>query len=453
MKRTQDVITATKRRKSCLFGFLCGCIFVLVFTQQQQHVQLISFLSAKAQVEAISPHSKSRQWNHSVVREHPHAGARDENGAWHYVPDVGAIRRMVLERIQNDPDSSDRNHYLPLESNSNVCQETPGEGFEQPDGYKVLREYVELDGPDPLPEEKAPVPEADSDTREGSLLRHRTAPASTGSRSDVPPPRILCGVYSHKGSHERIAGIADTWGWRCDGFFAASTETDRSIGAIDLPHQGPESYDNMWQKTRSMVAFMYDYYLEDYDYFLLSGDDTFIILENLRNYLLSLESETGGRDAQPLSIGMPISNWKVNYNTGGPSYILNRSALRRLVEQGLPYYFTDTERPCEDILMGAMMAAIHVHLVDTSDAANRQRFFHDGLHLIGSDTHLWMYDALVYDHGSRRGRNLVSTQSIGFHKITSMQRFSAILYNACPMGTVLGDAQKSTLQRSGQTIV
>jgi hypothetical protein len=446
----QDVTAAIKPRKIPFRGLLYGFAFFAVFTQQN-HVPLDGLLAANAQPKANTAHSKStRQWNHSVVRDHPHAGARDENGTWHYVPDVEAIRRIVLERIQNDPDSTDPNHYLPLEPHSTVCQVAPGEGFEQPDGYKVLREYVEVDGPDPLPEEQAPVPEAYVDTREGNLLRHRAAPATTGSRNDVPlPPRILCSVYTHKGSHARIAGIAETWGWRCDGFFAASTETDRSIGAVDLPHQGPEAYDNMWQKTRSMVAFMYDYYLEDYDYFLLAGDDTFIILENLRNYLLLLESETGGRDAQPLSIGMPISLWNVHYNTGGPSYILTRSALRRLVEQGLPYYFTDIVSSCEDVLMGAMMAAIHVHLVDTSDAANRQRFFHDDLNSVGADTPPWMYDVLMYNHGSRGGRSLVSTQSIGFHRINSMQRFSAILYNACPIGTVLGDAQNSTLQRSG----
>jgi hypothetical protein len=96
---------------------------------------------------------------------------------------------------------------------------------------------------------------------------------------------------------------------------AASTKTDLVIGAVDLPHQGPEKYGNMWQKTRSMLSFMYNYYLEDYDYFLPCGDDTFIILENLSNYLLLLESQTGGRDAQPLSIGSSVSLSRVFITT------------------------------------------------------------------------------------------------------------------------------------------
>jgi hypothetical protein len=437
-----------KLRKSYLLGFLYGCAFVLVLTQHGS-VPHDVLLAANAPIKANATHPKSmRQWNRSVVRDHPHAGARDENGTWHYIPDVQAIRRAVLQRIQNDPDSIDPRHYLPLEPNSTVCHDAPGKGFEQPDGYKVLREYVELDGLDPLPEEQAPVPEEWYATRKGNLLRYQAASRTNRRANKVPPPpppRILCGVYTHETSHDNIRDIADTWGWRCDGFYAASTKTDRSIGAVDLPHEGPEEYGNMWQKTRSMVAFMYDYYLQDYDYFLLCGDDTFVILENLRNYLLLLESQTGGRDAQPLSIGSSFSLWGVHYNTGGPSYILNRSALRRVVEVGLPYYFADAVLSGEDMVMGAILTVLHIHLVDTSDAANRQKFFHDDLHLIGSDTHLWLYDALKYNRGRRTGRNIVSTQSVGFHKIKSMQRFSAILYNACPMGTVLGDAQQSTL--------
>jgi hypothetical protein len=445
------MVVSTKPRKSFLLGFLCGCLFILVFVQLfvspvPRDVSLAADVSTP--IEANDhPRLKRRQWNRTALRDHPHAGARDENGAWNYVPDVEAIRRIVLERIRNDPDSTNQHHYLPLERNSTVCREAPGEGFESPDGYKVLREFVELDGPDPLPEEQAPIKEPWHATREGNLLRHRTAPM-TNHRTKNTPPRILCGIYTHEASHGAIRDIAETWGWRCDGFFAASNKTDRSIGAVDLPHRGPEEYSNMWQKTRSMVAFMYDYFLEDYDYFLLAGDDTYIILENLRNYLLLLESQTDGRDAQPLCIGSALSRMDVHYNTGGPSYLLNRSALRRLVEQGLPYYYADAVMPGEDVVMGAIMAVLHIHLPDTSDAANRQRFFHDELHLIGSDTYLWLYDSLMYNRGNRTGRNIVSTQSVGFHRIKSMKRFSAILYNACPKGTVLGKAQNSTLRRS-----
>lgn len=45
----------------------------------------------------------------------------------------------------------------------------------------------------------------------------------------------------------------------------------------------------MWQKTRSIWKYIHHYYLEDYDWFLLGGDDMYYIMENLWYYLLSDE--------------------------------------------------------------------------------------------------------------------------------------------------------------------
>jgi hypothetical protein len=459
-------------RKSLVMGFLYGGIVVWIITRQQKSLTLPCYkylIQAPIMGHTNSnadnyPHNANgtrsnikRTWNSKTElllsnvsprdRNHPHMGARDETGAFNYVPDVQAIRRLALQRIQTDVDSKDPNHYLPVEDNSTVCQEAPGEGFEQADGYKALREYIELNGPDPLPEKDAPVPEHTYSTRAGHLARHQADIYQRNTTTETPP-RILCGIYTHAASHDKVADIRDTWGWRCDGFFAASTQTDRSISAVDLPHAGDEKYGNMWQKTRSMVAFMYDYYLSDYDYFLLCGDDTYVILENLRNYLLLLESQTDGRHGQPLYIGMSFDIWERRFQLGGPGYLLNRSALRRLVEQGLPFFFADLTVSEEDTSIGAIMTVLHIPFVDTSDAANRQRFFNDPPHVIGSETHPWMYDSLMYKRGNRKGRNVISTQTISFHRVASMKRFTAILYNACPIGTVLGDAQKSTLQRS-----
>jgi hypothetical protein len=465
-----------RQRKSFFLGFVLGCTIVLVFVQYRgisiNELSVAHTIYEQGRLPIVAPTSPTRAAAANVYRytlpngnssktfrnhtygpdDHPHAGARDENGTWPYIPDVEEVRRTVLQRIQNDPDySTNPHHYLPLDPDSTVCQEAPGKGFEGPFGYKALREYVQVDGPDPATEESGPIEETDLATRESHHIRWRDGPPRSSSHHNVSVvglPRVLCSVYTSENSHGNIRDIAETWGWRCDGFLAASTKTNRSIGAVDLPHEGPEEYGNMWQKTRSMVAFMYDYYLEDYDYFLLCGDDTYVIVENLRNYLLLLESETGGRNARPLYIGNSIALFDVYYNTGGPGYLLNRAALRLLVEDGLPYYFAHHRSPGEDVIMGDMMTVLHIHSVDTSDVANRQRFFHDDLNAAGSpDSPPSMFNYLTYKHGVRSGRNAVSTQAVGFHMITSMKRFSAILYNACPEGTVLGDAQQSGIKR------
>ena len=53
--------------------------------------------------------------------------------------------------------------------------------------------------------------------------------------------RLLCMVYTHSNRHDVVRSIAETYGQDCDGFLAASNVTDISIGAFNLPHDGPEA--------------------------------------------------------------------------------------------------------------------------------------------------------------------------------------------------------------------
>ena len=67
-------------------------------------------------------------------------------------------------------------------------------------------------------------------------------------------PKIFCAVYTHEGNHDKLEGIRQTWGPKCDGIMFASNRTDRMLGTVNIPHRGEETHDNMWQKVRSMVG-------------------------------------------------------------------------------------------------------------------------------------------------------------------------------------------------------
>jgi len=58
---------------------------------------------------------------------------------------------------------------------------------------------------------------------------------------------------------------------------------------MNIEHEGEESYDNMWQKSRFIWKFIYSKLASKYDFFLLGGDDMFYIIENLRDFLNSNE--------------------------------------------------------------------------------------------------------------------------------------------------------------------
>lgn len=154
-------------------------------------------------------------------------------------------------------------------------------------------------------------------------------------------PKVLYAIYTYGKRHETLVqAVVDTWAWKCDGFLAASTITDETLGAIDLPHQGPEEYKNMWQKTRSIWAYIHDNYLDDFDYFWLGGDDVLLIVENLRNFLVEdSESNLTGAGANNTAafLGSQVRHsWGDYFCHGGPGYILNKAAVRRLISEVLP---------------------------------------------------------------------------------------------------------------------
>lgn len=54
------------------------------------------------------------------------------------------------------------------------------------------------------------------------------------------------------------------------------------IFSFKIKHEGPEEWDNMWQKSRAIWKYIDRHYKDEFDWFVLGGDDIFLIVENLR---------------------------------------------------------------------------------------------------------------------------------------------------------------------------
>ena len=218
--------------------------------------------------------------------------------------------------------------------------------------------------------------------------------------------KILCMVYTVDLPELRanLRAEAETWGQKCDGFFAASNITDHSLGAIDLLHQGEEGYENMWQKIRSMWAYAYDHYLEEYDFFHICGDDVYIAVENLRSFfdgpdVLRLENgyldeisrhpdfidkaskwtsseyykDVHGLSARPLLFGSPGRHRNI-FPCGGPGYTMNRAALEFFGKVGLPSHLASYKDSREDIFMGDFFTQHGIIVSHVTDRFNGTRY-------------------------------------------------------------------------------
>jgi len=303
------------------------------------------------------------------------------------------------------------------------CQQPLGEGIEGYDGLAVI-EKVQKGIIESVAEHKAL-----NDTENKSM-------------------KILCMVYTYEQRHFALKAIHNTWAPKCDGFFGASNLTDTIIGAIDLPHKGPEEYGNLWQKVRSMWKYAYDNYLDDYDYFHICGDDTYLIVDNLRAYLRSSQVQSlldGYHDAitrrqrhkwdadaqqqqqqRPLLLGMPFD--RINepgrsfevYPGGGSGYTLNKAALQIFGEKGYHAFHTDAQDSREDVFIGGLFYDYAVHTSDTRDDYGAQRYHSTDAPWIAQfdgTSAPWSAAGLRQKFliESLPGLDGVSTQSVSFH--------------------------------------
>jgi hypothetical protein len=203
---------------------------------------------------------------------------------------------------------------------------------------------------------------------------HEKQPSSTDSK-------LLCAIYTYDKKHDAVTAIGESWGWRCDGFFAASTKTvldpaSPGLGAIDLPHSGPEDYKNIWMKVRSIWAYTHDHYINDYDLFYLAGDDSHLIVENLR---MMLDSMGPAAKSEPLYLGQWIPDFDTRsgdyFCGGGPGYILNRTSLQILVQDILPKCKPTAQTHAKDRTIGHCFRTFaNVRGNHSIDAAGSQMF-------------------------------------------------------------------------------
>ncbi|CAB9503633.1 acetylgalactosamine 3-beta-galactosyltransferase 1 [Seminavis robusta] len=256
-------------------------------------------------------------------------------------------------------------------------------------------------------------------------------------------PKIFCGIYTMAKAHSlTIRAMRETWAPRCDGFLAFSTQSDPRIPAISITHEGPEEYNNMWQKSRAIWKFIGDHYLQEqeYDYFFLGGEDLFVIVDNLRAYLGTLasgpeEDHFVGRRFK----GHGPDNY---FNSGGAGYALSRGTLRKYIERGYDHPDCAAHRhtSMEDVMMAQCLRKVFgIGLTDTRDDKGRERFhpFAPGSHLTRKkDEHDW-YNDYNKEWGIGYGTDCCAPDSVSFHyikKATMVRHLHALLYE-CGDGT------------------
>ncbi|CAI4222751.1 unnamed protein product [Auanema sp. JU1783] len=184
--------------------------------------------------------------------------------------------------------------------------------------------------------------------------------------------QLFCWVQTAKMYHStRAQAVNETWLKRCDHgqFFTSDFFSEPDIPYSTVFAGIPESYYNLFYKSRYAFHYIWKYISKDFDWYMKADDDTYVIIEHLKEYLSSLDPN------KPYYLGYILRPYLKNgYNAGGAGYVLSREALRQYNE-----FLYHNESLCpddiyEDVGIGRCLSSLGIYPHDTRNNKNQNRF-------------------------------------------------------------------------------
>ena len=171
--------------------------------------------------------------------------------------------------------------------------------------------------------------------------------------------------------HSRAISIKETWGPRCDVTLYMSSKVDPDFPAIGLPVS--EGRNSLWNKTKAAFQYIYEHHFNDADWFMKVDDDTYVIVENLRDFLRNKNS------SKPVYYGHQYkAHLRQGYMSGGSGYVMSKDALQKLVVNELRVNSNcgvhGQINNVEDVMVGLCLQLAGVLAGDSRDDQNRSRF-------------------------------------------------------------------------------
>ncbi|CAG9797431.1 unnamed protein product [Chironomus riparius] len=245
--------------------------------------------------------------------------------------------------------------------------------------------------------------------------------------------KILCLILTQPSNHEtKVYHVNNTWGYKCTKLILLSTKNHTNFETFSIPRN--ESRDILWGKVRNGFEQAYLKYYKEYDWFLKGDDDSYFVMENLRQALYQYNSSIS------IIVGHKyvIQNVKEGYMAGA-GYVLSRKALEKLsrIFKNSTICRTD-ENGAEDAEMGKCLASNALFL-DGHDELGEKQFFPVSV------TEHMSYKKLDYDYWYTRNQWFNVTQGgleccsrnlacMHYIKPSEMYRFNYLINNVHPFG-------------------
>ena len=158
--------------------------------------------------------------------------------------------------------------------------------------------------------------------------------------------------------------------------FGTDIEESRLSFSIKVEHPGPEAYSTMGVKVWSFLKRVYEDFSEDFEWIFVSGDDTFLMVERLRQYLATLNDEEALYLGRRWFVSKDSPVWMQNFTfNSGAGYVLNRRALKLWYETcSDAFTLYKSVKSGEDVAMAECLRRANVLPLDTRDDFGAERF-------------------------------------------------------------------------------
>ncbi|KAF4317690.1 hypothetical protein BBO99_00009302 [Phytophthora kernoviae] len=251
----------------------------------------------------------------------------------------------------------------------------------------------------------------------------------------------------------RVRAVAETWGQRCDKLIFFSNMSDTIVVAAGTPKERRyevvpldliADHAHLWLRTRASLRYIHEHFRHDYDWFYKTDDDTYVIVENLRQYVKRPEiMQAFNRESIQLGHRFNLARRAFNYyvrnetmktlwysrwdhliyNSGGSGYVMNRLFLDKIAEvldewTCLPDESSGTMP--EDAGVSFCMRWHNVYPWDTRDHLGRERWHAYSPGLIFApydDPNSWYVQYHKYVGGIKSGFESAAPDSVAFHYI------------------------------------
>ncbi|XP_060085329.1 glycoprotein-N-acetylgalactosamine 3-beta-galactosyltransferase 1-like [Ylistrum balloti] len=242
--------------------------------------------------------------------------------------------------------------------------------------------------------------------------------------------KVLCFILTTEGKlGGKVQIVNNTWARRCNKVLYVLCTKRESPDLLSTCSVGESKY-HLTGKVRFAIRHSYEHYIQNYDWFLKADDDTYVIMENLRYLLSNYPTNKAGYLGYHFKVHM-----NQGYMSGGAGYVINRQALRQVVEQGFQQNGCLEDGGDEDVEIGRCLQSSSVQVFSSLDKFDRETF-----HTDKPWQHIWGippgYLKLYSKNGVGKGAECCSQFTVSYHHVdaATMAFMEHMLYRTSVYG-------------------